>query len=88
VVVKNLKQQQILNLKTKQQNNKGMSLIKNRGARLKSDAKKQGISVDELKKKRSDTYSTVLSPLTMLPVGRALNLAGKAGSKVSKFLKG
>lgn len=73
------------NKTTKQQRDE---LIKNRDARLKSDAKKQGISVDELKKKRSDTYSTVLSPLTMLPVGRALNLAGKAGSKVSKFLKG
>jgi len=73
------------NRTTKQQRDE---LIKNRDARLKSDAKKQGISVDELKKKRSDTYSTVLSPLTMLPVGRALNLAGKVGSKVSKFLKG
>lgn len=73
------------NKTTKQQRD---DLIKRRGERLKSDAKKQGISVDELKKKRSDTYSTVLSPLTMLPVGRALNLAGKAGSKISKFLKG
>ena len=73
------------NKTTKQQRD---DLIKRREERLKSDAKKQGISVDELKKKRSDTYSTVLSPLTMLPVGRALNLAGKAGSKISKFLKG
>ena len=63
-------------------------IIKGRSDRLKSDAKKQGISVDELKKKRSDTYSTVLAPLTFAPVGRALSLAGKAGSKVSKFLKG
>ena len=73
------------NKTTKQQRNE---LIKKRGERLKSDAKKQGISVEELKKKRSDTYSTVLSPLTMLPVGRALNLVGKTGSKISKFLKG
>jgi hypothetical protein len=73
------------NKTTKQYRNE---LIKKRGERLKSDAKKQGISVEELKKKRSDTYSTVLSPLTMLPIGRALNLAGKTGSKISKFLKG
>ena len=73
------------NKTTKQQRD---DLIKRRGERLKSDAKKQGISVDELKKKRSDTYSTVLAPLTFAPVGRALSLAGKAGSKVSKFLKG
>jgi hypothetical protein len=63
-------------------------IIKGRSDRLKSDAKKQGVSVDELKKKRSDTYSTVLAPLTFAPIGRALSLAGKAGSKVSKFLKG
>src|SRR6056300_1487727 len=73
------------NKTTKQQRSE---LIKRREDRLKSDAKKQGLSVEELKKKRSDTYSTVLSPLTMLPVGRALNLAGKTGSKISKFLKG
>ena len=73
------------NKTTKQQRDE---LIKRREERLKSDAKKQGLSVEELKKKRSDTYSTVLSPLTMLPVGRALNLAGKVGSKVSKFIKG
>jgi hypothetical protein len=63
-------------------------IIKGRSDRLKSDAKKQGISVDELKKKRSDTFSTVLSPLTLAPIGRGLSLAGKVGSKVSKFLKG
>ena len=63
-------------------------IIKGRADRLKSDAKKQGISVDELKKKRSDTFSTVLSPLTLAPIGRGLSLAGKLGSKVSKFLKG
>ena len=63
-------------------------IIKGRADRLKSDAKKQGISVDELKKKRSDTFSTVLSPLTLAPIGRGLSLAGKVGSKVSKFLKG
>ena len=63
-------------------------IIKARADRLKSDAKKQGISVEQLKKKRSDTYSTVLSPLTMLPIGRGINLAGKLGSRVSKFLKG
>ncbi len=63
-------------------------IIKARADRLKLDAKKQGISVEELKKKRSDTYSTVLSPLTMLPIGRGINLAGKLGSRVSKFLKG
>jgi len=63
-------------------------IIKGRADRLKSDAKKQGISVDELNKKRSDTFSTVLSPLTLAPIGRGLSLAGKVGSKVSKFLKG
>jgi hypothetical protein len=73
------------NKTTKQQRD---DLIKSRGERLKSDAKKQGISVDELKKKRSDTYSTVLAPLTFAPIGRGLNLASKVGSKVSKFLKG
>ena len=73
------------NKTTKQQRD---DLIKRRGERLKSDAKKQGISVDELKKKRSDTYSTVLAPLTFAPIGRGLNLASKVGSKVSKFLKG
>jgi len=63
-------------------------IIKGRADRLKSDAKKQGISVEQLKKKRSDTFSTVLSPLTLAPIGRGLSLAGKVGSKVSKFLKG
>ena len=63
-------------------------IIKGRADRLKSDAKKQGISVEQLKKKRSDTYSTVLSPLTFLPIGKGISLAGKAGSNISKFLKG
>ena len=63
-------------------------IIKNRAKRTESEAEKQGISVDELKKKRSDTYSTVLSPLTIAPIGRAVGLAGKVGSKISKFLKG
>ncbi len=70
------------NKTTKQQRNE---LIKKRGERLKSDAKKQGISVEELKKKRSDTYSTVLSPLTFLPFGRALSLAGKGTSRLKKL---
>lgn len=63
-------------------------IIKNRAKRTESEAEKQGISVDELKKKRSDTFSTVLSPLTMLPIGRAASLIGKVGPKISKFLKG
>jgi len=63
-------------------------IVKGRADRLKSDAKKQNISVEELKKKRADTYSTVLAPLTFLPIGRGLSLAGKAGSNISKFLKG
>jgi len=60
-------------------------IIKDRANKLKSDAKKQGISVEELKQKRSDTYSTVLSPLTFLPFGRALSLAGKGTSRLKKL---
>ena len=63
-------------------------IIKGRSDRLKSDAKKQGVSVDELKKKRSDTYSTVLAPLTLSPRVRSFIWASQAGWKVSKFLTG
>ena len=63
-------------------------MIKRRAEREKADAKKQGISVEDLRQKRSDTFSTVLSPLTFLPFGRALSLAGKGTSRLKKLLSG
>ena len=63
-------------------------IIKRRAEREKADAKKQGISVEDLRQKRRDTFSTVLSPLTVLPFGRALSLAGKGTSRLKKLLSG
>ena len=63
-------------------------IIKRRAEREKADAKKQGISVEDLRQKRRDTFSTVLSPLTFLPFGRALSLAGKGTSRLKKLLSG
>jgi len=62
-------------------------IIKGRDERLKADAKKQGITVDQLKKKRSDTFSTVLAPLTLAPAGRAAKLLGKGASKIKNIFK-
>jgi len=66
-------------------------LIKDRAARLKRDAAKQGITPAELAKKKRDTYVKVVGgAASMLPITRIISLAGKgvkaltAGAKTTK----
>ena len=69
-------------------------LIKDRAARLKRDAAKQGITPAELAKKKRDTYVKVVGgAASLLPIGRIISLAGKGvkalttGAKTTKAAK-
>lgn len=69
-------------------------LIKDRAARLKRDAAKQGITPAELAKKKKDTYVKVVGgAASLLPIGRIISLAGKGvkalttGAKTTKAAK-
>ena len=69
-------------------------LIKDRAARLARDAKKQNMTPAELAKKKRDTYLNVVGgAAAMLPIGRVVQLAGRAlkgvttASKASKATK-
>ena len=69
-------------------------LIRDRAARLKRDAEKQGITPAELAKKKRDTYVKVVGgAASLLPIGRIISMASKgfkalsAGAKAAKTAK-
>ena len=63
-------------------------LIRDRAARLKRDAEKQGITPAELAKKKRDTYVKVVGgAASLLPIGKIISLASKGFKAVSASAK-